>query len=75
MKFNPCGHADKIENTWNFSIPVYLKKDPSAAGILISPQPDYYIERSYCLECMIQRLDKLMQPPWWRRAIDWWRWM
>ena len=75
MKFNPCGHSARIENTCNFKIPVFLKKDPNAAGILIAPQADYFIERSYCLECMVERLDKLMRPPWWRRVLDWWRWM
>jgi hypothetical protein len=71
MNMRVCGHSARIENSWSFKIPVYLERDPSAAGILIAPQPDYYIERSYCLECMIQKLDKMMQPPWWLRALKW----
>ncbi len=73
MKFRECGHADRIENKLYFKFPVYLKRDQTKAGILIAPQPDYYIERSYCMDCLVRHIDKLMRPPWWRRALDWWQ--
>jgi len=63
-----CTHADVIENKLVFKLPVYLKKppamDPMKVGFTIAT-PDYYVERSYCIECLTRAIDRIYNRRWW----------
>lgn len=63
-----CRHADVVENKLIFKLPVYLKKppkeNPMAVNFVIAA-PDYYVERSYCIECLAETIDRVHNKRWW----------
>lgn len=67
-----CGHIDDPRNKMIYKWPVYKKREDESGILLAWPEPDHYVEREWCIECMVEAMDKVMRPPWWRRVLKGW---
>ena len=62
-----CKHADRVENQLIFKLPVYLKKGPALGqSTRIVAMPDYYVERTFCIECLTHAIDRIYNRRWWQ---------